>query len=398
MKQKLASLLYAMIAVFIVVMIIIYPQQVLQASQRGLEVWAGIVFPALLPFFITAELLIAFGVVHFIGVLFEPIMRPLFNVPGVGGFVWTMGMASGYPSGAKYTARLRQEKQLSQVEAERLVSFTNASNPLFIIGAVGIGFFHDARLGILLAVVHYLSNALVGICMRFYKRKEISTAGSYSFSLTKAFHQLHQARINKRQAIGKVLGEAVTQSIETLIKIGGFIMLFSVITELLSTIQLTELFAGLLAGLLAFVQLPADLAPGLFVGMFEITIGANTISQTHVAVFFQAIVISIMLAFNGFSVQAQVASILADTDIRFTPYFFARMVHACFASLLVVVLFFPVYQLKTETTSSIMAFTHHISFPLGEIGWWITLLSLSVYLYILLLKFFNQRRFYYRRY
>lgn len=92
-------------------------------------------------FFIVAELFIAFGVVHFIGVLCEPFMRPLFNVPGVGGFVWVMGMASGYPSGAKFTARLRQEGQLSQIEAERLVSFTNSSNPLFIIGAVAIGFF-----------------------------------------------------------------------------------------------------------------------------------------------------------------------------------------------------------------------------------------------------------------
>ncbi|GAE91756.1 membrane protein [Gracilibacillus boraciitolerans JCM 21714] len=58
----------------------------MSASQRGLEVWASVVFPSLLPFFIVAELLIAFGgVVHFIGVLCEPIMRPLFNVPGVGG-------------------------------------------------------------------------------------------------------------------------------------------------------------------------------------------------------------------------------------------------------------------------------------------------------------------------
>ncbi|MGQ0438264.1 nucleoside recognition domain-containing protein, partial [Bacillus sp. B-TM1] len=34
-------------------------------------------FPSLLPFFIIAELLISIGVVKFIGVILEPLMRPL---------------------------------------------------------------------------------------------------------------------------------------------------------------------------------------------------------------------------------------------------------------------------------------------------------------------------------
>ena len=91
--------------------------------------------------FILSELLIGFGIVKFVGLLLEPFMRPIFRVPGVGGFVLAMGMASGNPAGAKLTARLRQDKQISRVEAERLVSFTNSSNPLFIFAAVAVGFF-----------------------------------------------------------------------------------------------------------------------------------------------------------------------------------------------------------------------------------------------------------------
>ncbi len=77
------------------------PQAALQASIRGLNIWWEVVFPSLLPFFIIAELLISIGVVKFIGVILEPLMRPLFRVPGIGGFVWAMGMASGFPAGAK---------------------------------------------------------------------------------------------------------------------------------------------------------------------------------------------------------------------------------------------------------------------------------------------------------
>ena len=47
------------------------------------------------------------GVVHMMGVFLEPVMRPLFNVPGTGSFVMAMGLASGFPIGAILTAELR---------------------------------------------------------------------------------------------------------------------------------------------------------------------------------------------------------------------------------------------------------------------------------------------------
>ncbi|SHM87376.1 sporulation integral membrane protein YlbJ [Gracilibacillus kekensis] len=393
MNQKLYSIIYASISVFIAVMVIYFPQEVLKASQRGLEVWANVVFPSLLPFFIVAELLIAFGVVHFIGVLCEPIMRPLFNVPGVGGFVWTMGMASGYPSGAKFTARLRQEGQLTKTEAERLVTFTNASNPLFIIGAVSIGFFYDHQLGILLAITHYLSNFCVGVCMRFYKYHEKKSYRFQNFSISKAFQQLHLARIKEKRALGKILGDSVTNSIQTLLVIGGFIILFSVLTEIMREIHLAHFFAGGIAILLQLFHLPIEMALPLFTGFFEITIGANEVSQTESSILIKAVFVSIILAFNGFSVQAQVASILAETDIRFAPYFLARILHAVFACFIVILLYVPVY--KNQIHSTMVSFMKWEQPPLENIqflyriveqfGFFFTLMALSFYL-ILLIK------------
>src|SRR5690625_3429201 len=192
LKQIGKTILLASMTILITFLLIKFPDQAFEASIRALKMWWEIVFPSLLPFFITAELLIGFGVVKFIGVLFEPIMRPLFNVPGVGSFAWVMGMASGYPSGAKISVRLREEKQITQVEAERLLSFTNASSPLFIFGAVSVGFFHDPKLGLLIAVCHYMSNALVGFVMRFHGRAQgagqrNTLTPKKSFSIVRAF-------------------------------------------------------------------------------------------------------------------------------------------------------------------------------------------------------------------
>ena len=66
-------------------------------------------FPALLPFFIGSEILMGLGVVHYLGVLLEPLMRPVFNVPGVGSFVIAMGLASGFLVGGNISTQMRRK-------------------------------------------------------------------------------------------------------------------------------------------------------------------------------------------------------------------------------------------------------------------------------------------------
>lgn len=329
--------------------LIVYPEESFEASIRGLDMWWEIVFPSLLPFFIISEMLIGFGIVRFIGVLLEPLMRPLFKVPGVGGFVWAMGMASGFPAGAKLTARLRQEKQISRIEAERLVSFTNSSNPLFIFGAVSVGFFKNPQLGIILALSHYLGNICVGLVMRFYGRKdseEIEKKKIKSkFPIRTALIALHRTRVQDNRPIGKLIGDAVTSSIQTLLMIGGFIILFSVINKILFHLHITAFLAKIIEYILKTLSISGSLSVPLISGLFEITQGSQMTSQVQDASLLQlTIITSFILAFSGFSVQAQVASILAQTDIRFQPFFLARILHGIFSSLLTVVLWKTVYE------------------------------------------------------
>lgn len=345
--SKIKTLFFAFIISLLALSLILNPQASFEASLRGLKMWWEIVFPSLLPFLIISELLIGFGVVAFIGVLLEPLMRPLFRVPGVGGFVWAMGMASGYPSGAKLTVRLRKDKQITSYEAERLVSFTNSSNPLFIFGAIAVGFFHNAKVGIILALAHYLGNICVGLVMRFYgpyyKGNKMERHPSVKkISLRRAFSELHQTRLKNQQPLGKLLGDAVLTSVQTLLMVGGFLILFSVLNSMLALIQITALLADLLSLLLPLFQISTELSIPLISGIFEITLGGKLTSEVlHVSLMEQIIVTSFFLAFSGLSVQAQVASILADSDIRFKPFFIARIMHGCFAALITFLLWKP---------------------------------------------------------
>ena len=327
--------------------LIAFPRESVDASIRGLDMWWEIVFPSLLPFFIVSEMLIGFGVVKFIGVLLEPLMRPLFRVPGVGGFVWAMGMASGYPSGAKLTARLRQEGQLTKVEAERLVSFTNCSNPLFIFGAVSIGFFGNAKLGFLLALAHYLGNISVGLIMRFYgnDNEEKKRTNEQKFSIILALRELHRTRLKEQRPLGRLLGDAVMSSVQTLLMIGGFIILFSVINKLLFHLHITAFLGQFVEFILVSLHLPDVLSIPYISGLFEITLGSQLTSQVQEATLMQqAVITSFILAFSGFSVQAQVASITSQTDIAFKPFFIARIMHGFFAAIYAFLLWGIVYE------------------------------------------------------
>ncbi|MDI4662696.1 hypothetical protein MKZ40_17000, partial [Cobetia sp. BMC6] len=150
---------------------------------------------------------------------------------------------------------------LSAIEAERLVSFTNSSNPLFIFGAISVGFFHNPNIGIILALSHYLGNICVGLIMRFYGKDENNAVQKQTKSLLRqAFRAMHETRLKHSQAIGKLLGDAVRSSIQTLLMIGGFIILFSVLNKLLYITNITKWLADIVRYALALFHLPSELS------------------------------------------------------------------------------------------------------------------------------------------
>jgi sporulation integral membrane protein YlbJ len=350
---------FALFSFFLVLSIILFPKQAYESSLRGLTIWWDVVFPALLPFFITAELLIGFGVVHFLGVLLEPLMRPLFRVPGVGSFVMSMGLASGYPMGAKLTVRLREQGIITRSEGERLVSITSTSGPLFMFGAVAVGFFHDVTLGIIIAVAHYFAAFQVGLIMRFhdYRRPITSDQRKNKRSLFyRALQEMHRARINDGRTLGTLMGEAVTSSVQTLLMVGGFIIIFSVIINIMSLVGVTKLLAVIFSFVLIPFGVSTELSLPLIAGFFEITLGAQMASeaQDSLPLVHKVSIAGAIIAWSGLSVHAQVASMLAKTDIRYKPYVIARLIHAFLAAIWTYILWEPMQRIIKQYAAPVI--------------------------------------------
>ena len=117
--------------------LIIFPRESVAAARDGLNLWLNNVLPAVLPFTIGANLLIALGAAGFFGAFLEPLMRRVFGLPGAGAFALVIGIVSGYPIGAKVVCDMRLRGEISRDEAQRLISFVNNSGPLFVLGARG---------------------------------------------------------------------------------------------------------------------------------------------------------------------------------------------------------------------------------------------------------------------
>ncbi|OBZ16025.1 sporulation integral membrane protein YlbJ [Bacillus sp. FJAT-26390] len=337
-------------ALLIVLLMTVFPTETLHSSLRGLSIWWQVLFPALFPFFVISELLLGIGIVHFFGKLLDPLMRPLFRLPGIGGFVITMGYISGYPVGARLTAQLWEQRLVNRAEGERLVAFTTTSDPIFLIGAVSIGFFQNVALAPVLAAAHYGGGLIIGLLMRFHDRhappssadKNRAVAGEARkrrpSRIAEALKAMHDARLLDGRGLGRLLQDAIQSALKLMIVVGGLVVFFSVVMEMLTHAGIVEAMIEALRYLFNAIGLPEKLADAGIYGLFEVTLGARAAGTAGTGLMHQAAIAAWVLSWGGISVHAQIASLLSKTDMRYRPLMLARLLHGFIAMALVYLL------------------------------------------------------------
>lgn len=328
-RSNFSTFAFSIIFCLLVVSIVSYPREAFTAALDGLKLWFNVVCPALLPFFICVEILIGLGIVSFFGSAFKPLMRPLFNVPGEGSFGFFMSMSSGYPVGAKITAKLRQEMICTDIEGQRLLSLCSTSGPLFIIGAVATGIMNNPALGFFLAVSHYLSAVTIGFFMRYYGHDR--TVKSHE-GLSNPISDMLGYRRKDGRPIGVLMGDAVKNGVNLILMIGGFIIFFSVITSMLKISGFLSFISILLARAIPFASVTPDVVSSFLIGFMEVTNGAKACADLQVPLLYKAVMVSFMIGFGGLSVNAQVMSIIAETDLRFSFYLILKIAQGIVAS------------------------------------------------------------------
>lgn len=308
--------------------LLIFSDKNLPAIKSGLSLWANSVVPSLFPFFVATELLMHTNIVSQLGTFLNRYMKPIFNIRGEGAFAFIMGIISGYPVGAKIASNFRKNNICSKEECERLLSFTNNSGPLFIIGTVGILMFKNTTIGILLFITHLLASITVGIIFRFWKFKKTS------YSPTKNINSNNS--LNKTVSfsnLGEILAESISNSISTIFLIGGFVVIFSSIISILKSSGILNISSYCLYPIFDFLNIDTAFATPLISGFLEITNGINTISNIACKkISINIILTAFLLGFGGISVLLQVLSITSKTDLSIKPYIYGKLLHGIIAA------------------------------------------------------------------
>ena len=319
------------IVLILIIGIVIFPNDSIKAAKGGINIWVNILIPSLLPFIIGANLIVSLKVVDIIGAVINPITRFIFNVSGKSALVFAISAVSGYPVGARLASDLRLENSISQHEGQRLVSFCSTSGPLFIIGAVAVGMLNSSTLGYLMIICHYLGAITVGLIFRNYGKEKRQKDNSTILTNIKNLITSHSKEEN---GFFVYFGNAVVSGVNTLLAVGGFVIIFSVVFKILSLFHIIDGISYILCFLFSSFGLTKETCSAFISGLFEITIGCNNIS--HVSCLSQPIkatLCSFIIGFSGLSVLAQCCSFIAKTDIKTNIYILGKFFHGTFAGL-----------------------------------------------------------------
>ena len=206
---------------------------------------------------------------------------------------------------------------------------------------VGISLFGSSIIGILLLVSHILGAFTVGIFFRFWK-KGFTTYQTYKQN--KSENKISNICASN---FGEILSSSLKSATSTIVMIGGFVVLFSIIISIFNKCNLTYFIELFFKPICNFFNIPSTIASSLFTGIFEITNGINLIANIKLKqISINIILTSFLLGLGGISVFLQVLSLVSKSDLSIKPYIIGKILHATFSSIYtyILILIFPIFN------------------------------------------------------
>lgn len=290
------------LAVLLMLYSLIFPTQAAASVRQALSLLAGAVVPSLFLFIVCARLLVSSGAAS--GV-FAPLLSRLGRLFGVsvsGMTALLIGLVSGFPMGAVALADMVRRSEISKKEASFLLPFCNNAGAAFVIGTVGALFFHSSALGGILFAAQTAS-AVTGLLFTAKKRK---------------IPPLPQKAVTPAAppSAVRLLTASVSGSIASLLAICGYVIFFSVLSDVV-----TPLFAHL--------QPPYDgVLSAVFSGILEISGGLHALSKTALPYHLTLSLAAALLGFGGLSVLMQVADAAESAALPLSHYLIRRVAAA----------------------------------------------------------------------
>lgn len=344
-----------LLSILFFALVLLFPADTLAGSASGLLLWFQTVLPTLLPAMILADYLIRIRADRYISRLAARPLRFIFGVSDDGAYAVLTGFLCGYPMGAKTTASLLSRGRIAKEEADYLLSFCNQPSPMFLIGFLCAGLLSDPKrpaawtAAVLTGV--YLSAFLTSFffrTLRFLKRQRPAGRLSQGAPPHRSWPAFQNARprpsalpagerpdqakalpTDKKSGPAEItqkttdfsplalLETSMMTSFEVMVKIGGYMMLFSILEAWIQKLSF-----------------PGPSPQSVLMGFVEMTTGSRQIAAcwplSRAAAFCCGVT-----AFGGLSGFAQTANVLKGSGLSAGRYFLWKLLQGGLAFALV---------------------------------------------------------------
>lgn len=297
-----------LILFFIIIFLIILNSNIITNNiLLSFNICFNSLFPSLIPFMLISNIIIKYDFVYELSNSFKFITDKL-KINKNCSFAIIMSMISGSPSNSKYLKDLYDNKLININDVNKCIKFCHFMNPLFIINTIGIAFFNDKKVGLIILISHFFSSFILGI---FFKEKNNNYNIKYNFK-------------TKKNNFLFILNESIINTASNLLLILGVITFCLIITGILDSL----------------FNINKDIK--FIYGLIEVTQGLKYLSASNLNIYMKTIISSFMISFGGFCIHLQVFSILDNKKIRYIPYLISRLFHGILASLIttIIILFF----------------------------------------------------------
>lgn len=284
------------------------PDIIKSGALDGLNLWLFTLVPTLLPFMIISSVIMETGSYSVISCALRRIMHLLFRLPADAGYPFLMGLLCGFPMGSKITADMVNAGSLSVHDGNILITFCNNISPPFIISYLAA---YVLRLPpddmLFVCTVMFAAPVLTGIVT---SRTVSLLFGKSSASPARAANDIHTlSAAGCEHPRRNIIDSAILGSFESIVRLGGYIILFTILCHVLASVITSPLCCCMLSGLL-------EITSGLsYFAAMPISSGIVTASCT-------------LTSFGGLCALAQTCSMIHGSRLHIGIYIYGKVINS----------------------------------------------------------------------
>lgn len=261
------------------------------------------VFITIFPFIILCDILIYFNYHLFIKKIFGRFINKIFNIDSNTSIIFILSVLTSHPSNAVYIKNLLDNKIIDIKTANRILIYTYFPSIAFVIGVIGISLYNSFKIGLLLWIICFINNILIGL----YLRKDNSYI-ERSNSETKDISFFECFKLSILKAINT-----------SFIILGNLIVFTIIINLLVRYIPINPTILSILTGFL------------------ELTSGVISISLLNIPFNIKFALTSLILNFSSLSILFQSFSILSDYKINIKKTLTIKLMFSIIIFLLIII-------------------------------------------------------------